>query len=308
MSSTLLILAAGMGTRYGGLKQIDHFGPNGETIMDYALYDALANGFAKVVFVIRHDFEAAFRAVVGGKYESCVSVEYAFQELDELPPGFTVPSARTKPWGTTHAIWCARHCVKEPFVSVNADDYYGKSVFRAVAQHLMRPVVGNPGRLPEYCLVGYPVLRTLSDHGAVARGICEVDEEGFLKSLVERTRVERWGDTGRYVDEAGNVCVLRGDEVVSMNMWGFTPSVFDQLERHLTNFLEVQNRTREDPECLIPAVVDEIVREKAARVRVLPTSDSWFGVTHESDKPGAMESIREMVKRGEYPSPIWNNS
>jgi NDP-sugar pyrophosphorylase family protein len=292
-----------MGSRYGGPKQIDRFGPSGETIMDYALYDALAAGFAKVVFVIRHDFEADFRAMVGRKYESRVAVDYVFQELDALPPGFAVPSGRTQPWGTAHAIWCARQCVKEPFLSINADDYYGKSSFQAVAQHLMRPGVG---RLPEYCLVGYPVLQTLSEHGAVARAICEVDEEGFLKALVERTGVVRSGATGRYVDETGAVRVLQGHEVVSMNMLGFSPSVFDQIERYLTRFLADQHRTRDNAECLIPVAVNEILRAKAARVRVLPTSDAWFGVTHAKDKPGAIEIIREMVKRGEYPSPIWS--
>lgn len=307
MSPTLLILAAGMGSRYGGPKQIDRFGPSGETIMDYALYDALAAGFAKVVFVIRHDFESDFRAMVGRKYESRVAVDYVFQELDALPPGFAVPSGRTQPWGTAHAIWCARQCVKEPFLSINADDYYGRNSFKTAAEHLMRAFAdGSPGRLPEYCLVGYPVLQTLSEHGAVARAICEVDEEGFLKALVERTRVVRSGDTGRYVDEAGGVRVLQGDEVVSMNMLGFSPSVFDQLERHLTRFLADQHRTRDNSECLIPVAVNEILRAKAARVRVLPTSDAWFGVTHAKDKPGAIEILREMVKRGEYPSPIWS--
>jgi hypothetical protein len=337
MNPTLVILAAGMGSRYGGLKQIDRFGPSGETIMDYSLHDALAAGFAKVVFVIRRDFESSFRAVVSGQYENCMSVEHVFQELGDMPTGFTVPSGRTKPWGTAHAIWCARRTVKEPFVSINADDYYGRNSFKTASEHLMRPAVGDgrgtvgaptlapptpsrdglrraepghvhaiPGRVPEYCMVGYPVLQTLSDHGAVARAICEVDEEGFLKALVERTRVERSGDSARYVDEAGSVHILKGDEVVSMNMWGFSPSVFDALERHLTRFLEAQNRTREDSECLIPVAVNEILKEKAAKVRILSTSDAWFGVTHPSDKPGVMKIIREMVKRGEYPSPIWS--
>jgi hypothetical protein len=305
MNPTLLILAAGMGSRYGGLKQIDRFGPSGETIMDYALYDALAAGFAKVVFVIRHDFEADFRALVGSNYENRVSVDYVFQEFDELPPRFAVPSGRTKPWGTAHAIWCARQAVREPFLSINADDYYGKNSFKMTAEHLMRP---GGGRLPEYCVVGYPVLQTLSEHGAVARAICEVDAEGFLRALVERTRVERSGDIGRYVDEAGSVCVLKGDEVVSMNMLGFLPSVFDQIERHLTRFLDVQNRTRDNSECLIPVAINEILKEKAASVRVLPTSDAWFGVTHAKDKPGAVASIREMVARGEYPCPIWSGA
>ena len=303
MHPTLLILAAGMGSRYGGLKQIDHFGPNGETIMDYALYDALAAGFAKVVFVIRREFESDFRAVAGSKYEKRVSIDYVFQELIDLPPGFAVPSGRTKPWGTAHAIWCARQAVREPFLSINADDYYGRNSFKTVAEHLMRPRVG---RLPEYCAVGYPILQTLSEHGTVARAICEVDEKGFLKGMVERTRVERSGDNVRYVDEAGAARFLKGDEVVSMNMLGFYPSVFDQLERHLTRFLEAQKHSVDNSECLIPVAVNEILKEKAARVRVLPTSDAWFGVTHAKDKPGAIEIIRELVKRGEYPSPIWS--
>jgi hypothetical protein len=306
MKPTLLILAAGMGSRYGGLKQIDRFGPSGETITDYALYDALAAGFAKVVFVIRHDFESNFRAAVGSKYENRVSVDYVFQELDDLPPGFAAPAGRTKPWGTAHAIWCARRCVKEPFVSVNADDYYGKGAFKAVAKHLMQP--GVTSLLPEYCLVGYPVLQTLSEHGAVARAICEVDEEGFLKALVERTGMERSGDTGKYVDEAGTVRVLTGNEVVSMNMLGFSPAVFDQLERHLIRFLHVQKQIQDNSECLIPVVLGEILAEKAAKVRVLPTSDAWFGVTHAKDRPTAIETIRAMVARGEYPSPIWSRA
>jgi hypothetical protein len=302
MNTTLLVLAAGLGSRYGGLKQLDHFGPNGETIMDYSVHDAMAAGFTKVVFVIRRDFEAAFRAAVGKRYESRVSVEYVFQQLDDLPPGFTVPPGRTKPWGTAHAIWCARRAVAEPFASINADDYYGKRAFKTVAAHLMRPSV--PGGVPEYCMVGYPVLQTLSDHAAVTRAICEVDEDGFLEALVERTKVERSAAGGRYADETGTVHPLRGDEVVSMNFWGLTPSVFAHLERHLTSFLAARGRTVESAECLIPVVIGEILAENAAKVRVLPTSDRWFGVTHPEDRPGVMNTIREMVARGEYPSPI----
>jgi NDP-sugar pyrophosphorylase family protein len=301
MNPTLLILAAGMGSRYGGLKQIDGFGPSGETIMDYSIYDALAAGFAKVVFVIRRDFESSFRATVGGKYEQRVAVDYVFQELSDLPPGFTVPAGRTKPWGTTHAIWCARRMVREPFLSINADDYYGRNAFKMAAEHLMRT-----GSAPEYCMVGYPVLQTLSQHGAVARAICEVDEEGFLNALVERLRVEKWEDRARYVDEAGSTHVLKGDEMVSMNMLGFSPAVFNQIERHLSSFLHVP--TPDNSELPIPVAVNEILKEKAARMRVLPTSDTWFGVTHAKDKSAAIEAIREMVKRGEYPSPIWSES
>jgi hypothetical protein len=305
MQPTLLVLAAGMGTRYGGLKQLDPFGPGGETLMDYAVYDALAAGFGRVVFVIRRDFEPTFRAGVGSRYESRVAVDYAFQELADLPSGCRPTPGRGKPWGTAHAIWCARGCVHEPFVSINADDYYGKRAFRAVAEHLRRPAAAQA--VPEYCLVGYPVLATLSEHGAVARALCDIDENGFLRGLVERTRIERHGATGRYVDEAGNAHALEGNEVVSMNMLGFSPPVFAQLEQHLVRFLDGQQRAPDDSECLIPVVVDQILKEKAARMRVLRTTDTWFGVTHLSDKPKAMARIREMVERGDYPSPIWND-
>jgi UTP-glucose-1-phosphate uridylyltransferase len=301
---TLLILAAGMGSRYGGLKQIDPFGPSGETIMDYAVYDALAAGFTKVVFVIRHDFEADFRKGVGSKYENRVAVDYVFQGMDTLPDGFSAPAGRTKPLGTAHAIWCARERVHEPFLSVNADDYYGKNSYRIAAQHL---ACRASTELPEYCLVGYPAVQTLSEHGTVARAICDLDDDGFLKCLVERTKIEKSGTTGRYPDESGTVQVLRGDEVVSMNMLGFTPSIFAQLERHLIRFVEGQQKKADDSECLIPVVMGELLKEKVARVRVLRTTDRWFGVTHANDKPGVIANFRAMVDRGEYPSPIWNN-
>jgi hypothetical protein len=305
MSATLLILAAGMGSRYGGLKQIDGFGPAGETIMDYATYDALAAGFTKVVFLIRHSFEAEFRQLVGKKYENRVAVEYAFQELDYLPPGFGVHADRTKPWGTAHAIWCARQYIKEPFVSINADDYYGKDAFKVVARFLMQ--LPAAGALPEYCVVGYPVMQTLSEHGAVARAICEMDAQGYLAALVERKRVEKVGTAAGYLDERGQQVMLTGGEVVSMNMLGFSPAVFSQLERHLVQFLEGQKRAPDNSECLIPVVVDKLLKEGDARMRVLATSGTWFGVTHIDDKPGVVESIRKMVERGDYPSPIWNN-
>jgi NDP-sugar pyrophosphorylase family protein len=305
MKPTLLILAAGMGSRYGGLKQLDRFGPNGETIMDYSVHDALGAGFGKVVFVIRREFESAFRQAVGDRYASRVPVEYVFQQLDDLPPGFTVPSGRTKPWGTTHAIWSARRAISEPFVSINADDYYGKTSFKIVAERLMQPP--SSGSVADYCMVGYPLLQTLSAYAAVTRAICQVDDSGFLEALVECSKVERDGDGARYVDGAGKVHHLGGDEVVSMNFWGFTPSVFGHLERHLAQFLELQGAAPGTSECLIPVVVDELLKEKAATVRVLPTSDLWFGVTHPEDKPTVTTTIHEMVTRGEYPSPIWDS-
>jgi hypothetical protein len=303
MKPTLLVLAAGMGSRYAGLKQIEGFGPSGETIIDYSIHDALAAGFGKVVFVIRRDFEAAFRAAVGARYERRTAVEYVFQQLDELPPGFTVTPGRTKPWGTAHAVWCARRAITEPFVSINADDYYGKQAFKALAAELAPTPA--PSDVPAYAMVGYPILRSLSDHAAVTRAICEVDAAGYLEALVERMKVERTANVARYVDESGAAHALTGREVVSMNIWGFTPAVFAQMEGHFTRFLEAQRRAPQSSECLIPVVVGELLREKAARVRVLPTTDAWFGVTHPEDRPGVMKTLREMVARGEYPSPIW---
>jgi NDP-sugar pyrophosphorylase family protein len=306
MKPTLLVLAAGMGSRYAGLKQIEGFGPNGETIMDYAIQDALAAGFGKVVFVIRRDFEAAFRAQIGSKVERHTTVDYVFQQLDELPPGFAATPGRTKPWGTTHAVWCARRAIAEPFVSINADDYYGKQAFRALGAELAAaPGVGD---VPRYAMVGYPILGTLSEHAAVTRGICEVDGAGQLQAIVERMKVERTPAGPRYLDEAGTPHALTGREVVSMNIWGFTPAVFDQLEEYLIRFLEAQDPIPQSSESLLPVVVGEILREEAARVRVLPTSDAWFGVTHPEDKPTVMRTLREMVARGDYPSPIWTEA
>lgn len=303
---TLLVLAAGMGSRYGGLKQIDGFGPSGETIMDYSIYDALAAGFGKVVFVIRRDFEAAFRSAVGGKYERRLAVEYVFQQLDDVPSGFTVPAGRTKPWGTAHAIWCARQAISEPFASINADDYYGRSAFKTIAGHLTAATTGAGG-LPEYSMVGYPILQTLSEHAPVARGVCKVDAAGMLEAIDERMKVESVGSGGvRYMDAAGQPHPLRGDEVVSMNFWGFTPAVFPQIEQHLVRFFESQAQGTGTAECLIPVVVGEIIKAKAAKLRVLSSTDPWFGVTHPEDKPGVMQAFRDMVTRGQYPSPIWN--
>lgn len=303
MGPTLLILAAGMGSRYGGLKQLDPFGPNGETIMDYSVHDALAAGFEKAVFVIRRDFEPEFREKVMRRYEKRLHVECVFQEITDLPPGFPPPFERSKPWGTAHAIWSARHVVKEPFASLNADDYYGKTTYALVARHLTRPAAND--RVPEYCMAGFRLGQTLSDHGAVARGLCEVDEKGYLLGVTERTGVEKSEGLAKFVDESGCIRILKGDETVSMNFWGFQPGVFDQIGRHFARFLKAHNRTRDTSEFYIPVAVDQILREKAARVRVLPTPDPWFGVTYQEDKPRVVKALREMTERGEYPSPLW---
>ncbi len=304
MNPTFLVLAAGMGSRYGGLKQMEPFGPNGETLMDYSLFDALHVGFGRIVFIIRRDFEAEFREAVGRKYEKRVPVEYVFQENSDLPPGFSMPFERKKPWGTAHAVWAARSVVKEPFAVINADDYYGRNSLKSVAEHLRSPAAVS--QKPEYCMVGFRILQTLSDHGAVARGVCEVDEQGYLKAVVERTRVELSDGKPKFMDETGCVRILKGDEVVSMNIWGFPPSFFDPLTRHFTQFLKWNNRTRETSEFFIPLAVDGVLKEKTAKVKVLSTPDSWFGVTYPEDRPRVVQKIREMVERGEYSSPLWD--
>lgn len=290
---TLLVLAAGMGSRYGGLKQIDPVGPGGETIIDYSIYDAMRAGFGKLVFVIRKDIEAAFRETIGVRFEQQLPVEYVFQELDKLPPGFTVPAGRTKPWGTTHAILMAEDVIREPFAAINADDFYGASAFRVLAQHLQS---GSP----DYCMVGFILRKTLSQFGRVARGVCRTSAEGLLQSVVELTKIEPDGQGAKSIGADGSVERLTGDEAVSMNMWGFTPKLFPQLREELNAFLKKQGSDLKS-ECYIPTVVNSLVATQRARCRVLQSADSWFGVTYREDRPRVVESIRELITRGDYP-------
>lgn len=294
---TLLVLAAGMGSRYGGLKQIDAVGPNGETIIDYSIYDALRAGFGKLVFVIRQDIKSQFVESVGARFEKRIPVEYVFQELDKLPPGFSVPPGRTKPWGTTHAILVAEDVVHEPFAAINADDFYGAQSYRLLAQHLTS---GSP----DFAMVGFTLRNTLSEFGGVARGVCRVDGNDFLQSVVELFKVERDGSGAKDTDAAGNVTRLTGDEPVSMNMWGFTPAVFPMLR---AQFLEFLKRSGNDlkSECYIPTTVNNLVVSGLARVKVLRTPDSWFGVTYREDRPRVVESIRALIAQGAYPEKLW---
>ncbi len=297
MKPTLLVLAAGMGSRYGGLKQLDRFGPSGETIMDYSVYDALRAGFGKVVFVIRREFESAFRAAVGDKYASRVPVEYVFQQLDDLPPGFTVPPGRTKPWGTTHAILMAESVIKEPFAAINADDFYGRSAYTVLAKHLTSGTA-------DYAMVGFTLKNTLSYNGSVARGVSQTDANQYLTSIVEMLKIER-DDTGaKNTDADGKVTHLTGDEAVSMNFWGFTPALFPQLHVAFENFLKRSGGELKS-ECYIPQTVGELVTGRQARVKVLRSPDSWFGVTYREDRPQVVESIRQLIAKGEYPEKLW---
>jgi UTP-glucose-1-phosphate uridylyltransferase len=292
MQPTLLVMAAGMGSRYGGLKQIDAVGPNGEAIIDYSIHDALRAGFGRLVFVIRRDIEAAFREAIGGKFEKRIAVDYVFQELDKLPAGFSVPAGRTKPWGTTHAILMAEGIVREPFAAINADDFYGRESFQVMADFLR---AGGP----DYSMIGYTLRNTLSEHGSVSRGVCECDAAGFLRAVVELTKIEKRDGGAQAEDRA-----LSGDELVSMNFWGFTPALFPQLREHFNGFLRRSGQELKS-ESYIPTPVNELVSSGAARVKVLHTPASWFGITYKEDKPQVVASILKLVAAGTYPAKLW---
>ncbi len=294
---SLLVLAAGMGVRYGGLKQMDPVGPAGETIIDYSIYDALRAGFAKLVFVIRRDMEDTFREIVGRRFEKRVAVEYVFQEMGGLPAGFSPPPNRTKPWGTTHAVLAGEKAIREPFAAINADDFYGAQTFGLLAGHLAS---GSA----DYAMAGFTLRHTLSEFGSVARGVCEVGPDGYLKSIVEMTRVERDGAGAKNTGADGYVTKFTGDEAVSMNCWGFTPAVFPGLRAGFAAFLERSGRD-EKAECYIPACVNDMIAGGRARVKVLRTGGQWFGVTYRDDRPRVVESIRRLTAQGDYPERLW---
>jgi UTP-glucose-1-phosphate uridylyltransferase len=295
---TLLVMAAGMGSRYGGLKQIDPVGPSGETLMDYSIFDAIRAGFDKVVFIIRKDIEAPFKEIIGAKFEQRIPVEYAFQELDKIPEGFKVPEGRTKPWGTTQAVLMAEDVIHEPFAVINADDFYGAEGYGVLEKHLTS---GGP----DFAMVGFVLRNTLSDFGSVARGVSQADSDGYLQSVVELTSVERDGNAAKNTDPAGKVTRLTGDELVSMNMWGFTPAVFPQLRERFRSFLE-RSGSELKSENYVPSTVNELVSSGQARVKVLRTNDAWFGVTYREDRPRVVDSIAALVKKGKYPEKLWN--
>lgn len=298
---TLVVLAAGMGSRYGGLKQLDGLGPSGETIMDYSIYDAIRAGFGKVVFIIRRSFEADFREKILSKYEGRIAVEVVFQDMDNLPEGFSVPEGREKPWGTNHATMMAKTAVNEPFAVINADDFYGRSGFAVLADKL-REVAGESNK---YCMVGYRVGNTLSESGSVARGVCEVDERGFLTGVVERTAIERNAE-GKiaFTDENGVEQTLEENTPVSMNMWGFTPDYFAHSDAQFVDFLKATEGNLK-AEFFIPLVVNKLVKEGTATCEVLDTPDQWFGVTYAADRDGVVAKIEALVAKGEYPEKLF---
>lgn len=294
---TLLVLAAGMGSRYGGLKQIDPVGPSGEAILDYSVYDAMRAGFGRVVFLIRHSIEEAFRETVGVRYAGQIPVDYAFQELEDLPSGFVAPEGRTKPWGTTQAVLCAAGAIDGPFAVINADDFYGAASYRALAEHLQRGT-------EEFAMVGFVLRKTLSAFGSVARGICAVEDSGLLRTVVEHTKIEPEGDAAKSIQADGSVVALTGDELVSMNMWGFTPQLFPALREDFERFLRESGGELKS-ECYLPNSVNALVGAGAARVRVLSSPDAWFGVTYREDRESVVARIAELVRSGAYPERLW---
>jgi NDP-sugar pyrophosphorylase family protein len=299
MSMSLLVLAAGMGSRYGGLKQLDPVGPSGELLLDYAVFDAARAGFGRIVFVIRRDFEAEFREKIGARYADRVAVDYAFQSVGALPPGFAPPAGREKPWGTGHAVWCAREAVQKNFAVINADDFYGAEAFQKLAEFLRKsptPAVLAQKSAPEFALVGYRLAGTLSEHGAVSRGVCEVGPDERLRSITEQA--------GIAPADVGPGRKFSGAEIVSMNCWGFTPAFFSLLDAQIMEFFR-RHGGEAKAEFYLPAAVSAMLAPAGAAVRVLPTKSAWFGVTYREDRLRVQSALAELVHRGEYPEKLF---
>lgn len=300
---TLVVLAAGIGSRYGGMKQIDPIGPNGEIIIDYSIYDALNAGFGQVVFVINRDIEMAFRERVGNQVERQCETHYVFQSIDSVPEGFEIPPDRHKPWGTAHATLGCKDVAKTPFAVINADDFYGRSAYQALCTYLRD--IQEHNDVHDYCTVGYLLENTLTEHGHVARGVCSVDEDGYLVEIRERTRIEKFGHVAKYTEDGENWIEIPDGTIVSMNMWGFTPSLFAELEARFPQFLQEDHDNLEKAEFLLPEVVGDLLREKRATVKVLSANEKWFGVTYQQDKPRVKQAIRDLIDQGIYPKNLW---
>lgn len=300
MKPTLFVLAAGMGSRYGGLKQLDGLGPNGETIMDYSIFDAIRGGFGKLVFVIRKDFEKDFREKIIKKYENHIPVELVFQTKEALPKGFTCPEKREKPWGTNHAVMMGSGVINEPFAVINADDFYGRDSFAVLAKQL----VTMQGTKDNYCMVGYRVGNTLSESGTVARGICSTDDKENLTTVVERTEIIRIDGNVSYKDEDGKWVAIDDNTPVSMNMWGFTPDYFSHSDEQFVGFLK-EHGDELKSEFFIPLVVNNLINTNTSTVKVLDTTAKWFGVTYAKDRQSVVDKIQSLVDAGEYPANLF---
>lgn len=301
---TLIIMAAGMGSRYGGLKQIDPVGPNGEIILDYSVYDAVKAGFTKVVFVIKHEIEDDFKKVIGNKYDGKVKIEYAFQNIDDIPEGFCVPEGRVKPWGTGHAILSCKDFVDGPFAVINADDYYGCDTFKKVYDELTR----NKGESDKYqfCMAGFKIENTLTENGHVARGVCE-NEGNILTGINERTRIIKDGDKIKFTEDEGATWTeIPKGTTVSMNFWGFTKDMMDELQKRFKVFFEKNKADLSKCEFYIPLAVDQLIQENKAQVSIVVTDEKWYGVTYKEDKPTVAKALKEKAENGTYPSPLFH--
>ena len=301
----LVVLAAGMGSRYGGLKQMDPVGGHGQSIIDYSIYDARRAGFETVIFVIKHEIEADFKELVGSRISRGIRVEYAYQSLDDLPAGYQVPAGRKKPWGTTHAVLAARDLIDGPFAVINADDYYGPEAYRIIFDYLSTHADEPTGC--RYAMAGYLLGNTVTEHGSVARGVCQVDADGVLEDVVERTQIEKDGKDARFTEDGGQTWTpLPGSTLVSMNFWGFQRSFMDEAQARLPGFLDqIMARNPEKGEVFLPLVVSQMIHEGRAQVKVLPSHDKWYGVTYREDKPTVVRALAEKTARGEYPENLW---
>lgn len=300
MKPTLLILAAGMGSRYGSMKQIEGFGPSGETITDYSIFDALRAGFGKIIFVISPKMEDEFVSSYIKKFPAELEIDYVIQGVNTIPDGIEISPERVKPWGTAHAVLMAKPKIKEAFAVINADDFYGRSAYSIIANYLKSSTENEIG---EFCLAGYPVTNTLSDYGSVSRGVCELDKDDFLINIVERTKVERNGTEIIYTED-GKVFHVSEETMISMNIFGFTPVFFDKMEQYFLEFIK-ENSTDLKAEFFLPMVVQRMKDESAARTKVLRTDEQWFGVTYKEDRPHVLQMINNLVAEGVYPNNLW---
>lgn len=303
MRPTLLILAAGLGSRYGSMKQTESFGPSGETITDYSIYDALMSGFEKIVFVISPAMEEEFKTSYVKKFPGDLQIEYVIQGVHTIPEGVEIHPDRKKPWGTAHAVLMSAPKINEPFAVINADDFYGRGAYQQVAEFLMS--VKEDGKA-EFCLAGYRIHNTLSEHGTVSRGICQTDENSFLTHIVERTKIKKDGDSVIYIDDNGSSHPVDEKSPVSMNLFGFTPGLYSPLDRYFREFLD-ENAMNPKSEIYLPIVVQRMIDDRLARTKVLDINEKWFGVTYKEDRPKVLENINKLVEAGVYPSNLWEN-
>ena len=301
---TLVVLAAGMGSRYGGLKQMDPMGPNDETVLDYSLYDAIRAGFQKVIFIIREDFKNDFQNQICQKFAHLIQVEYAYQKLDDLPAGHSVPKGRVKPWGTTHALLAARHLIDSVFVVINADDFYGANAYQSIYKHFSKMAENHTAVTEQYIMIGYPLANTLSEHGHVNRGICSTDNQQLVR-IEEHTEIIRQKDgTCRGYNSHAEMVTLKEHSLVSMNFWGFPKEFMAHLETFFENFLQIHG-TKLKTECYLPAALDQLIQEKKAHCHITETSGKWIGVTYPEDKAEVLNTLQALIKQGKYPHTLW---